>query len=404
VNGEEVERAVSEEMEKRDDRGSLKRSHLIDTAGRFSLGGKVTSVIPHKVGHINDTFIVETASAGSKRGSRSSAERYILQRVNRRVFTEPERLMNNIKRVTEVIRERVEERGGNPLREVLSLVPSVDGGHFNLDDDGEYWRCYLYVDGLTVDFVENDSRGIEMAREASGAFGRFQDDLKDINASQIEVTIEDFHNTPVRFDNFLEAVKRDPQKRREKVEREIDFCLKRESLKSAIADGIESGEIPLRVTHNDTKINNIIFDGKERPASREAPRALCVIDLDTVMPGSILYDFGDLVRTTTATAAEDERDLDRVSFNIPLFEALISGYLKSGRDLITESERSLLSTCGSVITFETGLRFLTDYLEGDVYFKVAREHHNLERARTQFKLVQCMENAMGEMERIVAKY
>lgn len=394
VEGEAVD------MEKLEDRGSLEISHLIETAGCFSLGGEVVKVIPHRVGHINDTFIVETASASSKSGGRRPVERYILQRVNRRVFPEPERLMNNIKRVTEVIREKVERRGGDPSREVLSLVPSVEGGHFHLDDDGEYWRCYLYVDGLTVDFVKNDGRGIEMAREASGAFGRFQDDLKDIDLSQIGVTIEDFHNTPVRFENFLKAVERDPQKRRGKVEGEIEFCLSREGLKRAITDGIDSGNIPLRVTHNDTKINNVIFDGREE----SVPRALCVIDLDTVMPGSILYDFGDLVRTTTATASEDERDLEKVDFNLPLFDALVSGYLKSGGDLITDEERSLLPICGSVITFETGLRFLTDYIEGDVYFKVKREDHNLDRARTQFKLVQCMEDAMGEMERIVSNY
>jgi thiamine kinase-like enzyme len=366
---------------------------LFKIAERFSIDGRVKNVVCHKVGHINDTYIVKATSGISQ-------HKYIFQKINKKVFPKPVALMDNIRMVTGKIRERVVERGGDSSREVLNLVNCKDGNHFHLDDGGEFWRCYLFIEGITIDFVEANKRGIEVAHGASIAFGRFQEDLKDVNVSEIHATIDDFHNTPVRFEKFLNAVEEDSCKRCESVRGEIDACLKTKGLKSVITDKIDSGEIPIRVTHNDTKINNIIFE----EINGASPSALCVIDLDTVMPGSILYDFGDLVRTTTASSPEDERDLSKVSFDLGLFEALVRGYLKNGRELISNEEMQLLSICGRVITFETGLRFLTDYLEGDKYFQIEREDHNLDRARTQFKLVQCMEDLEGEMASIVKKY
>ncbi|MBN1571903.1 MAG: phosphotransferase [Deltaproteobacteria bacterium] len=373
-----------------------KTDSLFDTADRFSLDGEIVNVVPHKVGHINDTYIVETkpASAGS------GFIKYVLQRVNRRVFPEPKPLIDNIKRVTERIRERVKDRGGDPTREVLTLTDTKNGNHFHVDDLGEFWRCYLHIDGLTVDFVKSDESGIGMAYEASSAFGRFQEDLKDIDISKINVTIKDFHNTPLRFDSFLKSVKDDPHGRCEGVKDEIEFCLEREGLKGAITDILDSGDIPIRVTHNDTKINNVIFEG----GMGSLPRALCVIDLDTVMPGSLLYDFGDQVRTTTSSSAEDEPDLEKIAFDLGLFEALVRGYLEACSGFITGEERRLLPVCGRVITFETGLRFLTDYLMGDKYFKIERAGQNLDRARTQFRLVSLMEELEREMEAVVRRY
>jgi len=382
--------------------GSLRRleegktGSLFDIADRFSLNGEVVKVTTHKVGHINDTYIVETKPVPTGGGRL----RYVLQRVNSRVFPEPKPLIDNIKSVTERIRERVEERGGDSRREVLTLVDTKEGRHFHIDGQGEFWRCYLYIDGLTVDFVKSDEGGMEIAYEASAAFGRFQEDLRDIDISKINVTIDDFHNTSVRFDDFLKTVKDDTHGRYKGAREEIEFCLAREGLKGAITDRIDSGEIPIRVTHNDTKINNVIFEG----GRKSPPRALCVIDLDTVMPGSLLYDFGDQVRTTTSSTAEDERDLDKVAFDLGLFEALVRGYIEACSGFITDEERRLLPICGRVITFETGLRFLTDHLRGDKYFKIEREGQNLDRARTQFKLVSSMEELEREMESIVKRY
>ncbi len=366
---------------------------LFKIAEKFSINGRVENAVRHKVGHINDTYIVKTTSGILQ-------HKYIFQKINKKVFPNPVALMDNIRMVTGKIRERVVERGGDPSSEVLNLVNCKDGNHFHMDDSGECWRCYQFIEGITINFVQANKRGIEIAHGAAIAFGRFQDDLKEIDISGIHVTIDDFHNTPVRFERFLIAVERDSHKRSERVKDEIETCLKTKGLKGVITEKIDSGEIPIRVTHNDTKINNIIFE----EINGASPSALCVIDLDTVMPGAILYDFGDLVRTTTATSAEDERDLSKVSFDLGLFEALVRGYIKNGRELITVDEMQLLSISGRVITFETGLRFLTDYLEGDRYFQTEREDHNLDRARTQFKLVQCMEDLEDEMMSIVKKH
>jgi len=372
---------------------SKRPNRLIEVAEKFDLSGSVTDVIRHKVGHINETYIVFTEN---KRGT----ERYILQKINDRVFCAPKLLMKNIKTVTEQVKRRVDERGGNPKREALNLVNTKSDEHFHLTDEGEYFRCYLYVDGMTYDYVDADMRGRALAMEAARAFADFQENLRETDVNSIHVTIEDFHDTPKRFSDLIDAASGDSIGRRKNAIREIDFCMSREPLANVISDAIASGEIPVRVTHNDTKINNVIFDG----GIRKQPSALCVIDLDTVMPGSILFDFGDMVRATTCPASEDERNLDKISVDMGLFEVLICGYLKGAKDFINEREIGLMAASGRVLTFETGIRFLTDYLLGDRYFRTDRPDHNLDRARTQFRMVECMENMAGEMEEIVGRY
>ncbi len=372
---------------------SKRPNSLIEVAEKFDLGGSVTDVIRHKVGHINETYIVFTEN-------RSGNERHILQKINDRVFCTPDLLMNNIKTVTEAVKRRVDERGGDPKREALSLVSTKSDEHFHVTDEGEYFRCYLYVDGMTYDYVNADNIGRALAEEAARAFSDFQGHLKDTDVGSIHVTIEDFHNTPKRFSDLIGAASGDPMGRREKAMREIDFCLSREPLANVISDAIKNGEIPIRVTHNDTKINNVIFDGE----IKKRPSALCVIDLDTVMPGSILFDFGDMVRSTTCPASEDERDLNKISVDTGLFEAIVCGYLKGAEGFINNREVGLMAVSGSVLTFETGIRFLTDYLLGDRYFRTDRPDHNLDRARTQFRMVECMENMADEMEGIVGRY
>ena len=372
---------------------SKRPNRLIEVAEKFDLSGSVTDVIRHKVGHINETYIVFTES---KKGT----ERYILQKINEKVFCAPDLLMKNIKAVTEQVKRRIDERGGNPKREALNLVNTRSDEHFHFTDEGEYFRCYLYVDGMTYDYVDADMKGRALAMEAARAFADFQENLRETDVDSIHVTIEDFHNTPKRFSDLIDAASGDPMGRREKAAREIDFCMSREPLANVISDAIASGEIPVRVTHNDTKINNVIFDG----GIRKQQSALCVIDLDTVMPGSVLFDFGDMVRATTCPAAEDECDLNKISVDMGLFKAIICGYLKGAKDFINEREIELMVASGRVLTFETGIRFLADYLVGDRYFRTDRPDHNLDRARTQFRMVECMENMAGEMEEVVGRY
>jgi hypothetical protein len=236
-----------------------------------------------------------------------------------------------------------------------------------------------------------------MVYEASYAFGNFQKDLADIPGGRLIETIPDFHHTKKRFETFVQVLKADIKGRAKQVSAEVDFVLSRESDASRIVDSMASGAIPERITHNDTKFNNVMIDDVTK-------KGICVIDLDTVMPGSPLYDFGDSVRIGTSTAVEDERDLSKVGMNIDMFERLSEGYLASAKAMLTKEEKELLAFSGKLLTFECGMRFLTDYLNGDTYFKVHRENHNLDRCRTQFKMVSDMEKAMDQMKVIVAKF
>jgi Ser/Thr protein kinase RdoA (MazF antagonist) len=319
---------------------------------------------------------------------------YIRQRVNHHIFTDVPGLMDNIGRVTRHQRKKFEEAGATDLdRRVLTLVQTADGEDFHRDAQGNFWRTYVFIeDAVGLDVVETPAQ----AREAARAFGEFQWQLADLPGRLVE-TIPDFHHTRSRFDTFKAAMETDVLGRAADVKAEIQFAMAREEVVDVVIDLMASGAIPDRVTHNDTKLNNVLID-------RATGKGMCVIDLDTVMPGSVLYDFGDMVRSTTTTAAEDGRDLSAVEMDIDCFEALVTGYLETASGFLTPKEIDLLPFSGKLITFEIGLRFLTDYLQGDVYFKTHRAGQNIDRCRKQFKMVESMERQMDAMRRIVEKY
>lgn len=315
-------------------------------------------------GHINDTYLV-------------SMPRYILQRINTSIFRNPDELMENIENVTSFLREKLKEDGGDVERGTLQVVPALDGGRYYRVDDENVFRVYRFVEGTKS--IEN-SKTPEDLYEAGVGFGHFQKLLADFPVEKLHETIRDFHHTPKRIEALRTAIREDKAGRVGSVQAEIDFALDNASWAGSVVKGMEEGRIPVRVTHNDTKINNILFD-------QETGKAVCVIDLDTVMPGSMLYDFGDALRIGGSTAAEDEVDLEKVWFDERAFEAFARGYLSEMREALTEDELALLPLSVKLMTYECGIRFLTDYLNGDTYFKIHREHHNLDRARNQFKLV-----------------
>jgi len=330
-------------------------------------------------GHINDTYIVH------------SQPDYILQRINKNVFTNPPAVMENIQGVTEFLRAKIIENGGDPERETLNLIYTIDGKPYYEDENGEFYRVYKFIDNaVSYDLVEDPSQLYSAAR----AFGKFQNMLADYPAEKLHETIVDFHNTKARFKQFTDAVAKDAAGRAKDVQEEIQFVLDREADCSVVVDVIADGRIPLRVTHNDTKLNNVMLDYDTR-------EALCVIDLDTIMPGSALYDFGDSIRFGAATAAEDEQDLSKVSMSLELYRTFTEGFLSACGDSLTEEEIKLLPIGAKMMTLECGLRFLTDYLKGDTYFKTHREGQNLDRARTQMTLVADMEAKMPQMEKMI---
>ncbi|HNX53794.1 MAG TPA: aminoglycoside phosphotransferase family protein [Pontiellaceae bacterium] len=349
----------------------------------FQCSGKYLRGERYGSGHINDTYKVTC-----KENSREV--HYILQRVNHTVFKDVPELMKNIGQVTRHQRKKFEEAGTQELaRRVLTLIPAVDGKDYCRDSKGNFWRTYVFIEGAVgIDVVENTKQAFEAAK----AFGAFQGQLADLPGRLTE-TIPEFHHTRSRFNVLKAAISADVCGRAANIKKEIEFAVSREALVDVIIDRMASGEIPERVTHNDTKLNNVLID-------TVTGKGMCVIDLDTVMPGSILYDFGDMVRTTTTTAAEDERDLSRVELDLDYFEALVKGYLETASGFLVPKERELLPFSGKLITFEIGLRFLTDYLQGDVYFKTHREGQNLDRCRKQFKMVESMERQMEAMRRV----
>ena len=315
-------------------------------------------------GHINDTYLV-------------TMPRYILQRINTSIFTNPDELMDNIENVTAFLRRKLIAAGWDADRGTLTVVPAKDGGKYYKVDDNNVFRVYRFIEGTKT--IEN-SKTAEDLYEAGVGFGNFQKLLADFPVDRLYETIRDFHHTPKRIEALREAVREDKAGRAESVKKEIEFALENAGWADSVVKGMEDGRIPVRVTHNDTKINNILFD-------QESGKAVCVIDLDTVMPGSALYDFGDVLRMGGSSAAEDETDLDKVWFEVSAFEAFARGYLSEMKDALTETEIALLPLSVKLMTYECGIRFLTDYLNGDTYFKIHREHHNLDRARNQFKLV-----------------
>lgn len=362
-------------------------NNIDEVTARFAIEGRLLEKRPYGNGHINDTFLLryETPEGGEKK--------YILQRMNHTIFRNPRQLMENIVNVTEYLREKILAQGGDAERETLYVVRAKNGAPYETDSSGNYWRVFLFIEGtLCLEQVESEKDFYD----SGAAFGKFQRMLAGYHAEDLHETIPRFHHTPSRFADFKKAVEEDRMGRAALAAKEIAFAMEREKEVSVLTDLLQKGELPLRVTHNDTKLNNILFDAKTK-------KALCIIDLDTVMPGLSLYDFGDAIRFGASTGAEDERDLDKVELDLALFEAFARGFLKGCGGSLTNKEVEMLPTGAKLMTFECGIRFLADFLEGDVYYKIHREHHNLDRAGTQFKLVADMEKKWGRMEEIIEK-
>lgn len=351
----------------------------------FAIYGDFAGGMPYGSGHINDTFAVVYNQAGRE-------VRYIHQRVNHTIFKNVPALMENIDRVTSHQQKMLLESGSaDASRRALTLVPARDGKSFHRDAEGNFWRTYLFIEGAsTHDVIETEAQ----AAKAAQGFGAFQKLVASLPGERLHETIPDFHNTPARFAQLEAAIRNDAADRAKTCMAEIEFCMACKPWVSRLIDLQKSGQLPERVTHNDTKLNNVMLDDKTQ-------EPVCVIDLDTVMPGLALYDFGDMVRTATNSAPEDERDLTKTFVRMNIFRALVRGYLATARDFLVAEEINQLAFAGQLITFEIGTRFLADYLNGDVYFKVHRPGHNLDRCRTQFKLVREMQQKMGEMEEIV---
>ena len=359
-----------------------------EAIANFNFTGRLKDRRPFGSGHINDTYLL-TFEIGDM-GDMSA----ILQRMNREIFTQPVELMENIVGVTSYLREKIIENGGDPERETLNIIPAKDGKAYYVDSKGEYWRSYKFItDAKCYDQVEKP----EDFYESAVAFGNFQRLLADYPADTLHETIKGFHDTRARFEVFKQAVAQDVCGRAASVDREIEFVLAHEEIARVLGEFQEKGLVPLRVTHNDTKLNNIMIDNTTR-------KGICVIDLDTVMPGLAVNDFGDSIRFGTSTGAEDEKDLSKVSCSMALFEIYVKGFLQGCAGSLTPTEVELLPMGAKVMTYECGMRFLTDYLQGDHYFKIHREEHNLDRARTQFKLVEDMEAKWDIMKEIVYRY
>lgn len=337
-------------------------------------------------GHINTTYLIVFDDNGTE-------YKYILQKINTFVFKDPDALMQNIIGVTSHLRKRIAENGGDCSKETLKFLQSKNGKYYCVDKNGECWRCYGYIDDVyTCNIIDNK----DVFQSAGKAFGKFQNELADYPIDTLCETIPNFHNTYSRFLDFKKAVKNNAAGRADSVKEEIDFVLSREADTKVLLDMIDKNELPIRVTHNDTKLNNILFDN-------ETNEGICIIDLDTVMPGLSLYDFGDSIRFGANTASEDEKDVSKVSVDLELYEAYVKGYLSTAKHSLTQNEIDYLPFSGKLMTFECGMRFLTDYLNGDTYFKTEYPEHNLVRCHTQFKLVEDMEKKMDKMKEITAK-
>ncbi len=360
---------------------------LCKIASQFKVGGEVLSVEPYGNGHINTTYVAVVNVDNVNR-------RFIMQKINTTVFPRVGELMDNISNVTRFMANIVKDNGGNPEREILTVVPTVDGKTFYTDDKGDNYRLYIFIEGTTALQIVEDPRVFE---GAGCAFGGFVSVLNAYPASSLYEVIYNFHNTASRFQNFINAVDADKVARADSVRHEIDFVLRRAGICDKIVNMLADKSLPLRVTHNDTKLNNVLLDDK-------TGEPVCVIDLDTIMPGSLLYDFGDAIRSGCNTGLEDEPDLSKVSFDINLYESFAKGYLAAIGASITIAERDMLAFGSILMTFECGMRFLTDYLDGDNYFKIHHPMHNIDRCRTQFKMVSDMENLQDEMNEIARRY
>lgn len=357
-------------------------------ASNFNLQGIFTGYEKINNGHINSTYTIIFDVDGK-------VKKYVLQKINTGVFKNPDKLMSNIVGVTAHIRKKDKENNlPYANRGTLKFLPCTDGKYYYKDEKDQCWRVYKFVDDV---YTCNTIDSTEVFCNAGVAFGDFQNALADYDSSQLFETIENFHNTVTRFADFKKAVNDNLSGRLENVKAEVDFAFARESDAHVLVDLIAEEKLPIRVTHNDTKLNNILFDNTTN-------KGICIIDLDTVMPGLSLYDFGDSIRFGANTAAEDEQDVSKVSLSLKLYEAYVKGYLSSAKDSLTDLEKELLPFGAKIMTYECGIRFLMDYLNGDTYFKTEYPEHNLVRARTQFALVADMEKKMDQMIEITKKY
>ncbi|MDL2249975.1 hypothetical protein M2145_000275 [Lachnospiraceae bacterium PF1-21] len=366
----------------------ITKERLKEVRENFQFEGTLIYEGLYGSGHINDTFLLvyEIAEMGQIK--------VILQRMNNEVFLKPVELMENIVGVTTYLRERIIEHGGNPERETLNVIPTISEQPYYVDSEGDYWRSYKYItDATSYDVVEKP----EHFYESAVAFGNFQYLLDGYQADTLHETIKGFHDTRARVVALKRAIESDIMGRAAFVQNEIAFALEREELGNYLGELLLIGDLPLRVTHNDTKFNNIMIDNK-------TGHGICVIDLDTVMPGLAVNDFGDAIRFGASTAVEDEQDLTKVACDMELFALFTKGFIKGCGGKLTPQEIESLPMGAKVMTYECGVRFLTDYLQGDIYFKTHRKGHNLDRCRTQFKLVEDMEAKWEIMQEIVKKY
>lgn len=345
----------------------------------FQFEGDIVEVKPYGNGHINDTYYVQTTQ-----------NQYIIQRINHYVFKDPEKLMRNYRLVTDYVKGIIDKQHGDPNRETLTIIPTKDGKDFYQATNGNYYRAILFIDQtISLETMTNPQDFYKTGL----AFGHFQFLLKDFDATLLAETIPHFHHTPTRFQTFLNVYQKADENKKQTAKREIDFVLAHEEDTRKLCEMYESGELPLRVTHNDTKLNNILFD-------KNNMEPLCIIDLDTVMPGLVGYDFGDAIRSGATYAKEDETNLELVKLELDLYEAFTKGFIEGTQGILTNFEINSLPLAAKTMILECGIRFLTDYLEGDVYFKTDYPKHNLVRTRTQFKLVEEIEKNWATLQAI----
>ena len=350
----------------------------------FDIAGEVVSVEPYGEGHINRTYLAVFNDNGERK-------RYILQKINSVLFNPVEKLMQNIVSVTEFNRKKIIERGGDPDRESITVIKTKDGKSFYKRDENSYYRVYIFIERTVAYQTVTKPKDFYYS---AVAFGNFNNLLAEFDASNLYEILPNFHNTLVRYENFKKAVSEDKMGRVKECEKEIEFIKEREFYYGRIVNMLNSGEMPLKVTHNDTKLNNVLLDDK-------TGEPVAVIDLDTIMPGSIVYDFGDSIRFGCNPAAEDEKDLSKINFRFDLYETYLDGFLTALGDSISQVEKDNLALGAILMTIECGMRFLTDYLEGDTYFRTHREGQNLDRTRTQLKLVADMEKVLDKMNSLV---
>jgi aminoglycoside phosphotransferase (APT) family kinase protein len=364
---------------------AYQEKQLQEISKQFQIYGEILHAETFKIGHINETYSATYDQGGMRL-------RYIHQKINKNVFRNPPAVMKNVVRVTFHIRRRLEAENARDItRRSLILIPTRDGQSYYHNRGGEYWRTFVFIEGVeTFEAVQSPAQAFQAGR----AFGEFQNYLVDLPGGRLTETIPNFHNTRKRFTALQQAIQKDRYNRAAEAKPEIEFALQHEDLVDVILNAMAKGAIPERITHNDTKFNNVMLD-------TVTGEAKCVVDLDTVMPGCVLYDFGDMVRTTTSPTLEDEPDLSKVRMHMPIFRELARGYLSTAGSFLTKAEKSLMAFSGKLITFEIGIRFLTDFLSGDTYFRIHRPSHNLDRCRTQFKLVESIEQQEEAMQKFV---